>query len=535
MSQKRGPEDGEAKSGNSSPEDKRRKVPAFSTVVHDVMTFNIVRNLLEPILEPVLRRVVKEEVESALKRHLTSMKPACEKEVLTPESRNLQLRFENNISPPIFTGARIEGEGGSNLRISLIDSLTGQVVSSGPESAAKVEIVVLEGDFEERSDIWMPEEFRSNIVKERDGKKPLLMGEVFLHLKDGIGVVGEILFTDNSSWTKSRKFKLGARVVNNFAFRIKETKTDSFIVRDHRGELYKKHHPPSLSDEVWRLEKIGKDGAFHKRLSLEKINTVEDFLTHLNLDSAKLRRILGTGMSTKMWEATVEHARTCLLDTRRFLYLSSQFQPKTGVVFNAVGQVTGLLSESQYVPVDKLSETEKADAQSSVSSAIQQKEKFDPFNDEASLMEGCSHFDNEFSSSYSSRSDGLSAYKLLSPQKTDRFDYFQESAPSPDILSSVFSVGSSGLDDYLLPTSDSMDFSYDQTLGFPVQTPNSLFGETDTHVFDDEPPHFFDTNVHPPYPDKQVEEPGKAQKRWRKLFNVLKWPLLGKKKPGLRS
>ena len=162
---------------------------------------------------------------------------ACEKEVVAPESRNLQLQFENNISPPIFTGARIEGEDGSNLRISLIDSLTGEVVSSGPESAAKVEIVVLEGDFEDRSDTWMPEEFRSNIVKERDGKRPILMGEVYLYLKDGIGVVGEITFTDNSSWTRSRKFKLGARVVDNLdGFKIKEAKTDSFIVRDHRGE-----------------------------------------------------------------------------------------------------------------------------------------------------------------------------------------------------------------------------------------------------------------------------------------------------------
>ncbi|XP_028781738.1 calmodulin-binding protein 60 A [Neltuma alba] len=535
MSQKRRPEDGKAKSESSSPEDKRRKVPPFSSVV-EVMKLNNVRNWLEPTLEPFLRRVVKEEVESALNRHLTSMKQACE-EVLTPESRNLQLQFENNISPPIFTGARIEGEDGSNLRISLFDSLTGQVVSSGPESAAKVEIVVLEGDFEDRSDIWMPEEFKSNIVKERDGKKPLLTGEVFLDLKDGIGAVGEISFTDNSSWTRSRKFKLGARVVNNFdGFRIKEAKTDSFIVRDHRGELYKKHHPPSLSDEVWRLEKIGKDGAFHKRLSLERINTVEDFLTHLNLDPAKLRSILGTGMSTKMWEATVEHARTCVLDTRRFLYFPSHSEPKTGAVFNAVGQVTGLLSESQYVPVDKLSETEKADAQSSVSSAIQQKEEFDSFNDEASLMEGCTSLDNVPSSSYSPRSDGFSAHKLMSSPKTDRFDYFQGSGPTPDILSSVYPVGASGFDEYLLPISDSMNFRYDQTLGFPVQTSNPFIGETDTmsNVFDDQAHHFFDTDIRPPRMDKQAEVTS-AQKRWRMLFNVLKWLPLRKKKPGLRS
>ncbi len=71
--------------------------------------------------------------------------------------------------------------------------------------------------------------------------------------------------------------------------------------------------------------------------------------------------ILGTGMSAKMWEVTVEHARTCVLDDKKmFLYCPRTSQQKTGVVFNVVGQVMGLLSECQYVPIDKLSETEKA-------------------------------------------------------------------------------------------------------------------------------------------------------------------------------
>lgn len=55
--------------------------------------------------------------------------------------------------------------------------------------------------------------------------------------------------------------------------------------------VYKKHHPPVLFDEVWRLEKIGKDGAFHKRLSRESINTVKDFLTLLVLDPSRLRHV----------------------------------------------------------------------------------------------------------------------------------------------------------------------------------------------------------------------------------------------------
>jgi len=65
-------------------------------------------------------------------------------------------------------------------------------------------------------------------------------------------------------------------------------------------------------------------------------------------------------MSTKMWEVTVEHARTCLLDKKVYLYYTSVSGPKTGVVFNIVGQVMGLFPDCQFVSADKLSETQKA-------------------------------------------------------------------------------------------------------------------------------------------------------------------------------
>ncbi|XP_058762539.1 calmodulin-binding protein 60 A [Vicia villosa] len=538
MSLKRGPDD------NKSSDDKRRKPPPFCSVVREVMKLQSVRNLMEPILEPLVRRVVKEEVELALKKHLNSMKQTCGKELHTLETRTLQLQFENSISLPVFTGARIEGEDGSTLRIRLIDAVTGKVVCTGPESSAKVEIVVLEGDFEEESDIWLPEDFKNNIVREREGKKPLLTGEVILYLKDGVCMMGEISYTDNSSWTRSRRFRLGARVVDNFeGIRIREAKTDSFIVRDHRGELYKKHHPPSLSDEIWRLEKIGKDGAFHRRLSREKIRTVKDFLTLLNLDPAKLRTILGTGMSAKMWEITVEHARTCVLDPTR--HVSSQ-QPR--VVFNAVGQVTGLLSECEYIAVDKLSETEKADAQISVLSALSQGD-YTSFEDEASLMDGYSHLTNAH---YSPRTEGSSANKLLASQKITGFNYTQESASSTDIMPSMYSVGgSSGLDDYGLPNFDSIGLRYDQNLGFPLQVPNSLICDTDSivHAFTDEDHlQFFEADLQS---QCQIEADlqsavdsfmlapstsmanGKARRRWRKVVNVLKWFLVRKRRTQL--
>jgi hypothetical protein len=55
--------------------------------------------------------------------------------------------------------------------------------------------------------------------------------------------------------------------------------------------VYKKHYPPALEDDVWRLEKIGKDGSFHKRLNQAGIFTVEDFLRLVVRDQQKLRNV----------------------------------------------------------------------------------------------------------------------------------------------------------------------------------------------------------------------------------------------------
>lgn len=155
-------------------------------------------------------------------------------------SKSLQLQFRNKLSLPIFTGSKIDGDGSGPLSIALVDALTGQVVSDGPESASKVEIVVLEGDFDgDDEDNWTFKDFVENIVRERDGKRPLLAGDLFFNLQEGVGVVGELAFTDNSSWTRSRKFRLGARMPDNKFdnnIRVREAKSESFVVKDHRGE-----------------------------------------------------------------------------------------------------------------------------------------------------------------------------------------------------------------------------------------------------------------------------------------------------------
>lgn len=190
----------------------------------------------------------------------------------------------------------------------------------------------------------------------------------------------------------------------------------------------------------------------------------------------------------------------------------------------------------------------QAEAQSSVISASKPGEIISSFEDEASLLDGSSNLTNVLHSPNSPGTEGSSANKLLAPEKTGGgFSYTQASASSLDIMSSIYSVGgTSGLDDYCLPNFDSMGLGYGQTLSFPVQLTNSLICDTDpmAHAFSDEDHlQFFDTDIQSQcHIEADLQSAvdgfmlartsnaiGKAQRRWRKLFNVLKWFMVRKR------
>ncbi|XP_043709203.1 calmodulin-binding protein 60 B-like isoform X2 [Telopea speciosissima] len=339
-----------------------KKRPALASVIVEALKVDSLQKLCSS-LEPILRRVVSEEVERALAK----LGPArlngrsSPKRIEGPDGRNLQLHFRAGLSLPLFTGGKVEGEQGAAIHIVLIDASTGLVVTSGPESSAKLDVVVLEGDFNnEDDDDWTEEDFESHVVKEREGKRPLLTGDLQVTLKEGVGTLGDLTFTDNSSWIRSRKFRLGVKVTSGYCegIRIREAKTDAFTVKDHRGELYKKHYPPALTDDVWRLEKIGKDGSFHKRLNKAGIHTVEDFLRLIVRDQQKLRTILGSGMSNKMWEVLVDHAKTCVLSGKLYVYYPDDTR-SVGIVFNHIYELSGLIAGGQYSSADSLSDSQK--------------------------------------------------------------------------------------------------------------------------------------------------------------------------------
>lgn len=146
--------------------------------------------------------------------------------------------FHNRLPSTFFTGSRIESEESESIKIVLIDASSKNIVTSGPLSSIKIEIVALDGDFgaDDRED-WTEKEFNTNIVREREGKRPLVTGELVITLRNGVGYIGDLSFTDNSSWTRCRKFRLGAKVQSTSAdVRIREARSEAFVVKDHRGE-----------------------------------------------------------------------------------------------------------------------------------------------------------------------------------------------------------------------------------------------------------------------------------------------------------
>ncbi|XP_039173392.1 calmodulin-binding protein 60 D [Eucalyptus grandis] len=381
------------------------------------------RNLVQRswYMEQVVRRVVREELERAEKSRLAEYCQSCTgngledlvrslentvqklekavepannhsphlrrantKSMAKSDVRNLQLQLRTKLSLPIFTGKKLEGKGGDRISVVLIDANTGEVVTSDPESSIKLDVVVLEGDFKkDDGDNWTQKEFENYLVKQREGKRPLLAGNLQVTLKRGVGELGELLFTDNSSWNRSKKFRIGLMVASGYCenTRIREAKTDAFTVKEHRGESYEKHYPPSCDDEVYRLDRIAKDGKSHEKLMKVGINKVEDFLLQLFTDSDKLREILGKSIIPKRWDSLVRHAKTCKISWKLCLYYLDSMR-KHGALFDAAGQLIGLIKDRVYVATHRLSAQEKEHGDTIVKKALGNKNNVMVFNGE---------------------------------------------------------------------------------------------------------------------------------------------------------
>ncbi|KAL8234481.1 hypothetical protein R6Q59_020581 [Mikania micrantha] len=227
----------------------------------------------------------------------------------------------------------------SAIKLVLVDTNCNQIVSCGPLSSLKIVIVPLDGDFpaDDHED-WSQSDFDAKVISAREGKRPLLTGNLVINLKEGVADLGDVIFTDNSSWRRSRKFRIGAKAQNaTDEVRIREAISEAFVVKDQRGESYKKHYPPFLGDDVWRLEKIAKEGVLHKLLESHKIYTLKDFLQVYTTNESSLCTLLG-GPNNNKWKAIIKHAKACKLDGKVYMYTCVD---GIALLFNSILEVVG--------------------------------------------------------------------------------------------------------------------------------------------------------------------------------------------------
>lgn len=203
-----------------------------------------------------------------------------------------KLRFIKSPPPVVFTYSNIKAKDGSALAVELV--ATDRRVTSGRLSSSRIEIVALDAGF--TAERWTLEEFNRKIVMPREGKRLLLTGDLIVKLKDGVGVIEDVSFTDASSWLMSQKYRLGAKLINGGAL---EARSEAFVCRDHPRENidtaavygFEKHHPPYPQSEVWRLEGIPKNGVEASLLAEDDIHTVKDIRRRIAIDPYALHQV----------------------------------------------------------------------------------------------------------------------------------------------------------------------------------------------------------------------------------------------------
>ncbi|XP_031102440.1 calmodulin-binding protein 60 D-like isoform X2 [Ipomoea triloba] len=501
----------------------------------------LINNELALKLEPNLRAWVREAVEKAF--HSSFRCPV--NQIGAPsQSRAYQLHFDGELGSTIFTASKVEP-----VRIFLYDVYSKTRITSGPLASIKLCVVVVDGEFtrDGRED-WTEVEFSNNIVNAREGRRPLLAGDLVIQLRNGVGYLGDINFTDNSSWIRSRKFRLGVRVVSNSGSVVREGLSKAFAVKDHRGELYKKHYPPFLNDEVWRLEKIAKDGAYHTSLAEIGISSVKGFLRMYATSPSKLREILGCGSSNKSWDKIIQHATTCVVnDNEWYMYRVSE---SVALVFNSIWSVVGAILDGQNcLPVDKLDRSQMQMVERFKQQAYRNQDNIVPLEDHSIIDNQSMVFFNHHQIGLSN-SLSLSQEAFVFPAEQDQLEMQMNSIPGSELQH---------LDQY----GDPMPESSHRMQVFNPNLGNSLALHNFTCLEDDlasggsldpldnlnagnNSDHYqfgpsswaanglhFNSNLEPVYPDFFFHMPsstGNPKARWCKIRAVIKWKMVAAKK-----
>lgn len=149
---------------------------------------------------------------------------------------SFQLHFMTSMPSHLFTEAKVQGDQGTTVRVALLNPETGHVVHSGPGSTAMLNLFILNRDVEKVE--ITGEQLESHTISEgSEERKPILSGDLLV-TRGGIGTLGHFTFTQDSSRTKSGKYRLGVEVACRCyaAMHIHGALSEAFAVEDSRGE-----------------------------------------------------------------------------------------------------------------------------------------------------------------------------------------------------------------------------------------------------------------------------------------------------------
>lgn len=166
-------------------------------------------------------------------------------------------------------------------------------------------------------------------------------------------------------------------------------------------------------------------------------------------------------------------------------------------------------------------------------SAFQHQESIVSYDDEASLRAGTCSISEDIYPLNPQITRDPEGGKIITSHKKGRFDYPQMSALSPDVnVMPTFSLGDvDSLDEYGLNSmeTEELGFDHDQPLNLPEDT--LICDSESLHGHNDENMQYFGTSSSSQvdlqravdgflFPHSAI---GKAQRRWKIVFSVLKW------------
>lgn len=144
---------------------------------------------------------------------------------------NTRLHFLDGLKQPVYTDENLTSQNDAAIQLVMFEGE--KVVTSGALSEAKIEILVLRGDFSNKCrDNWTEDEFEKHIVQGRDGHD-LVLGTVWL--TKGTVELSQIRFREGSC---RKKVIMAARVCKsqNTSGRVQEAIMEPVKVLDRRNK-----------------------------------------------------------------------------------------------------------------------------------------------------------------------------------------------------------------------------------------------------------------------------------------------------------